>query len=161
MLVLVVGIGGAIMCFGKSERDPEIKMRPPQAGTLIINNGAAITENVVIHFRKNANYADLPLTEVMKNLGMTVTWVDSNTADITYNDKKYVLNLSEASLVEDGKTGNYIIPPPGSKTFGYKVLENELILDSVTVFCILYDIKKVDIRIDPDNLIVNIFDRAD
>jgi len=63
---------------------------PSQNGTLIINNGAEITENVVIHFIENASYADLPFTEVMRGLGITVDWIDSDVAAIAYNDEKYI-----------------------------------------------------------------------
>ena len=157
VLVLVVGIGGAIMCFGKSERDPEIKIGVPHVGTLYVNSQRIATEHVVIY----TAYVELPLVKILEGLGFDVEWVDDNTADITYNDKKYVLNLSEASLVEDGKTGNYIIPAPGNRTFRCKAVEKDLILDGNTVFNILYFIKRVNIRTDRNHLIVNIFDRAD
>jgi len=134
---------------------------PSQNGTLIINNGAAITENVVIHFKESYMYADLPFTEVMKELGMTVDWLDSDVAEITYNDEKYILNLAEVSLVKDGSDSNILIPPPGCRIFDYKVLDKELILDSDTIHSILYTIRKINVSIDREKLIVYITERTD
>lgn len=60
-----------------SKRDKEI---PSQYGVLKINNEVTIKNNIVIHFKKNGNYADLPFVEVVKTLGIAVDWVDDDTA---------------------------------------------------------------------------------
>ncbi|MBQ2445981.1 MAG: hypothetical protein II272_06015, partial [Oscillospiraceae bacterium] len=51
--------------------------------------------------------------------------------------KKYTLNTSEISLIEDGGFENLLNPPPGSQR-AYTVLEKELILDSDTVRGAMY-----------------------
>ena len=161
-LILIIIAGGVMLSmWNKDKTTPKEPQKESQSGTLVVNNGDAVTENVVIHFKENANYADLPLTEVMKSLGITVDWIDSDIAEISYNDKKYVLNLAEVSLVENGKDYSFIIPAQGSTNFHYKVLEKELVLDDVTVRSIIYTIKKIHINIDinHDKLIVYITER--
>ena len=99
-----------------------------KCGLLKINGVDITKKNVMIH----SDYAMLPLTEVMKSLDMNVNWVDKNTAEITYKDKEYSLDLSKISLIEVGQKSNLILPPPGGNRY-YKVLEKELILDSNTI----------------------------
>ena len=92
---LILLIGG-IMCFVKGL---------PKCGLLRINGIDITKENVMI----NSDYAELPLTEVMKNLDMKVNWVDDNTADITYKDNKYTLDLTKISLVEVEQYNNLLL----------------------------------------------------
>lgn len=99
-------------------------------------------------------HADLPLTRVLKGLGMDVKWADDNTAHITYRNKKYVLNLAEVSFAEEGKEGNLISPVPGGQRT-YKVLERELVLDGNTVMGLLARLgMKASIEIDFENAAV-------
>ena len=165
-LLLIIIIGGIFLFkWNRNKEDPPSSQIPNQPssqnGTLVVNNGTAITENVVIHFKENSNYADLPFTEVLKALGFNVEWMNDNVADMTYNDIKLRLDLEEASLTKEGFNSNLIIPPPGSRTFNYKVLDNELILDSNTIHSILYTIRKIHISIDSENLIVYITESTD
>lgn len=102
------------------------------------------------------NYAELPLTEVMKNLGMNIYWIDRTTAEITYKDKLYTLNLSEVSLTEVGQNSNILLPPPGGNRC-YTVLEKELILDSNTIKSTLYQMGiKINIDINRKEQIVTL-----
>ena len=153
---LFIMIVGSIFWF-VWDRNKEV---PGQSGILIVNNETTITENVVIHLKENANYADLPLTEVLKNLGMTVDWVDDDTAEITYSDKKYALNLSEVSLVEFEQDFNLLLPPPeGNRSC--KILDGELILDSNTIKSALYQMgEKINIDIDRNELVVYIVEKT-
>ena len=107
----------------------------PKSGLLKINGVGITQENVTIH--RWSHYAELPLTEVMNSLGMEVSWIDNNVAKVTYKTKKYTLNTSEISLIEDGGFENLLNPPPGSQR-SYTVLEKELILDSDTVRGAMY-----------------------
>ena len=140
-LILLMG-GSIIFLFRDSSTCGMLKM-----------NGVNITsKNIMIH----SNYADLPLTEVMKNLNMSVDWIDKSTAEITYKDQKYILNLSNVSLIEVGENFNLLSPPPGGKRF-YTVLGKELILDSNTIKNTLYLMGiKISIDIIPKEQIVYI-----
>ena len=106
-------------------------------GILVINDKVTITRSVTIHTKKGKTYADLPLIEVLLGIGMSVDWVDDNIAYITYKDKKYVMNLAEASIIENGKSFNLISPPPGGKR-SCKVIDRELLLDSDTFQSFIY-----------------------
>lgn len=148
-LVALIG-GGILYAFEYS----------PKSGELIINGVAVTQENVVLH----SSYADLPLTEVMKSFNMEVNWIDENVAEITYEDKKYSLNLSEISLIEvepDCTNYNLITPAPGGRRH-YTVLEKELILDSVTIKCALYKMGiNIYIDVDRKEQIVSIVEGTD
>ena len=129
----------------------------PKRGVLKMNGVDITRENVIIH----SNYAELPLVDIMKRLGMKVDWVDKSTAEITYKDKKYILNLSEVSLVEIGQNFNLLLPPPGGNRF-YTVLEKELILDSNTIQSAMYLMGiKMNIDINRKEQTVYIFERID
>lgn len=155
--LLIICGGVFLFMWNRNKKDPV----PSQSGTLVVNNGTAITEYVVIHFKENANYADLPVTEVLKNLGMTVNWVDSDTAEVVSNDKKYTLNLPKVSLVEFGQDFNLLLPTPGGIR-SYKILGQELILDSNTIKSALYQMgEKINIDIDHNKLIINIIKTND
>lgn len=154
-LVLVIGIVGAIIFFGKSK--PE-KDNAYVNGTLYVNGKKITNENVKIF----SNYVDLPLTEVMKGVGIDVDWVNDSTAEITCNGQKYILNLAEATLTEYGDDYNLIKPAPGSTSFHYKVLEKEVVTDENTIKCILFLMKnQIYTNIDRDNSKVYVTERKD
>ena len=148
ILALLIGVGGTFMYIGKTAS---------KEGTLNVNGKSLINVNVKIR----RDYAELPFTEVLKGLGYNVEWLDGNTAFITYQDEKYVLNLAEVSLVKDGHNSNIIIPAPGSRGIKCEVLENELVIDSNSLYNIMYTIKKVRISIDRDNFIVSVTEISD
>jgi len=158
VLALIIITGGVSMSLWNRNKEVPI---PSESGKLVVNNGAPITENVVIHFIQYGDYADLPFTEVMKGLDMSVVWVASDTAEITHNDKKYILGLSEVTFVESGKSKNLIIIPPGTKAT-IRAIDRELILDSTTMQSVLYGIGvKVDIDIDVERHIVYVNFKTD
>ncbi len=154
-LALIIILGGVFLFMWNREKIVH-KGTPEQKGTLIVNNKTVVTENIVIHFKKNANYADLPLIEVMKNLGMTVDWIDENTAEIVCEDKNYVINLSKVSLVEFEQNYNLLSPPPGGER-SYEILDKELILDSCTMKSALNQMGvKIEVVIDYTEFVVYI-----
>ncbi len=144
-IFLILLIGGSILLLFKDS---------PNCGLLKMNGVDITKENVIIH----SNYAELPLTEVMKSLDMKVDWIDKSTAEITYKDKKYTLNLSNVSLIEVGQSSNLLLPPPGGNRF-YTVLEKELILDSNTIKSTMYQMGiKIHIDIDDKEQIVYVIE---
>lgn len=137
--ILLIGVGGLLLLKDSHE-----------CGVLKINGSDVAQENVLIR----STYAELPLTQVMKNLDVKVEWINKTSAQITYEDKEYTLNLSEVSLVEVGATINLLLPPPGGNRY-YKVLEKELVLDSNTIKSTLYQMGiKINVYIDRKDQIV-------
>ena len=132
---LILMMGGSIMFLFHSL---------PKSALLTMNGAVIAQENVTIR----SNYTELPLTEVMKSLGMDVNWLDKSTARITYNDKKYTLNLTNITLLEDGQNHNLLLPAPGGKRH-YTVLDKELILDSNTIKSVMY-LMGIHLKIDID-----------
>ena len=147
-IFLMLLIGGRIMFLFNDS---------PKCGVLKMNGVDITQENVRIH----SNYVELPLIEIMKSLGMRVEWVDKSTAEITYEEKKYILNLSKVSLIEVGENFNLLLPAPGGKRF-YTVLEKELVLDSNTIKSAMYQMGvKINVDINRKERIVYIFERID
>ena len=82
-------------------------------GVLMVNGVKAIDDKVQI----KSNYAMLPLTTVMKNLDMTVNWIDENTAEIIYKDNTFLLDISDVALFDlKQKDTNLLMPAPEGDT---------------------------------------------
>lgn len=141
---LVWGIAG--ICFVILVAVCLLLLREPSPvhGKLIVN-GTEITEKNVFLY---SDCTQLPLTAVLKGLGMSVNWFDENRAEVAYKNKKYTLNLSEFSLIENETNENVLLAPPGGKPI-YKTLEKELILDDNTTKSVLF-LMKIDVSIQVD-----------
>jgi len=107
----------------------------PKNCTLIINGKDITSGN---YEKLYYNYADLPMTAIMKALGAKVEWQNKTTALITCGDKKYILNTTKCTLFDVGKPQdddlkyNIITVFPGGYRF-YKVVGDEFVLDSSTM----------------------------
>lgn len=115
----------------------------------------AVSNHIKLNYEHQ--YAELPLTAIMKELGARVEWQSKTTAKITFNGKDFILDTTKGSLVEMGKTFNVLVVAPGSKhgTF-YRVVNNEFIIDSDSAKLLLINIMGVKISVDYDYRIVNI-----
>jgi len=184
VFTLLIIAGGVFSFMWNRNKEDSILI---QSGTLVVNGKDIVSENVTIRKEKYSNpvlpsfpnsfivkiresfskeyyyYADLPLTEVLKSLGMSVDWVDGNTAEVKYNDEKYILSLAEVSLIKQGRgdsSFNYFDYEGGRMQ--YEVLVRELILDSETMKITLNQMgEKINIYIDHDKSIINITNRED
>lgn len=156
--LLLIGISmWTVVYFGRNGiGDKDIVKEENNSGMLNIYGNDITKENVTIHYIENASYADLPFTEVLKGLEFNVEWVDNNTANISYKDKKYLLDLTAVSLTEVGDDDNLIFPPVGGPCTRI-VLDRELILDSTTIKSAIEDMdKNIYIKFDHAKLIVYI-----
>ena len=146
--ILILSIGGGVLFLYKNAS---------KRGMLKIDGVDITKENVMIY----SDYAELPLTEVMKSLDMKVDWVDESTAAVIYKEKKYTLNLSNVSLVEAGQNFNLLLPPPGGNRL-YTVIDKELILDSNTIKSTMYQLGiKINIDINRKEQIVYILTKTE
>jgi len=101
--------------------------------------GKNITDkNVTIHYKPNSSYAELPLTEVLKNMEFDVKWLDDNTSHITLKDEMYILKLNPVSLTQAESDYEILLyaAPVGGRSF-CKVVDRELILDDVTIMYVM------------------------
>ena len=118
-----------------------------------ITRGSNITSQNIIGIFKDMY---LPFTAILKCYGAQVNWITDTVAEITCNDSKYILDLSDQTLVKEGSNGNYIIPAPGS-TLYTKAAGKELYIDSLNLRCVLKFIGiNVRIEIDHQNKTVTI-----
>ena len=128
-------------CLNKINKDitlkSEITNDQQKDGNLVneyklIVQGQNITQKCYLKDYNDSCYVELPFINVMKALGADIKWQNKNTAEISLNDQKYILNTENANLVREGSTANCIIPIPGGKVH-YRTIENELMLDDATV----------------------------
>ena len=127
-ILLVVIVIGVVLFVSASGRKS-----PPKEGTLTVN-GVALAEPVKIYAgtKDYSPEAVVPLIAVLKSLGAEIAWRDDRIADITIEEKQYVFDLEEFSLVEEGKTLNLISVPPGG-SYIYETGEKELFLSAGTM----------------------------
>ena len=128
------------------------KSKQPVKGCLNINVIYIVDTEVTIY----SEYVDLPLIKIFNCLGYNVQWIDDDVMYIITDEEKYILELKDkASLKKDGDNFNLISPVPGSTSFHSEIVENEVILDSDTVNCILFFMgKSMCIDVDYDNAVV-------
>ncbi len=118
-----------------------------------ITQGSNITSQNIIGIFKDMY---LPFTAILKCYGAQVNWITDTVAEITCNGSKYILDLSDQTMVKEGSNGNYIIPAPGS-TLYTKAAAKELYIDSLNLRCVLRFIgTNVRIEIDHQNKTVTI-----
>lgn len=141
-------------------------------GSLYINGEFVTDKNVLIYDVKQYYYKDifdsspedfkssaLPLTEIFKGLGFDVNWIDDNIAEISYEDKKYILNSEEFSIIglQDEDNYNHIQDLYGGWGAGGTVLRRELILNQEHTQDTLFQMGiRNSIEIDYGKSIVNI-----
>lgn len=126
-----------------------------KAATLYIDN--QIIPHVAVSMVDG--YARFPMIEVLSELGdVTVSPESDKRSIVTYNGVELLLDLSvEPPVFEAPATGNMITPAPGSKQFFWKITENDVIVDDITLACI---VRRIDGNIyfdyDRENSKVNI-----
>jgi hypothetical protein len=144
IFILIVAAGSLIMYIVKTSQIP---------AALFINGREIPNVSAKIRYEDTV----LPFTEVLKGAGFNVTWRDNNIADVTYEDKTYILNIQDGTLVEEGydADSDILLCPPGSRHCYWKAEGRELYVDENTIFCTIYDFGKImDIDVDRGKLIV-------
>lgn len=102
-------------------------------------------------------YLELNFTDLLDDLGISYKWIDRE-LHIKIYGQKYILDCDdELILLNHSKEEIMRYPLPGTYTFAYKVMDNELILDDDTVFHILLEIGvPIDIDVDYETATANI-----
>lgn len=101
---------------------------------MLIVNGRMTGTKVHIY----EDHSELPLVEVLRELGGIIDWSSSDVARITLKDKVYTLNLKDCLLCEEGGSANLLVPAPGSHTFSCVASTDEIILDDNTLKSVLF-----------------------
>lgn len=108
---------------------------PIDNGVLIINGRVLEGTNVTIY---DGYDAKLPLLEVISNIGFQIEWADTTIANVTFEDRTFVIDLKEKSFIENGgkfgETFNYLTCPPGGSSYICELYENEIYLDRCTFY---------------------------
>ena len=123
-----------------------------KTGSLFVNGKEVTVKNPIkIYF----DYAELPLTTVLENLGGNVKWQNDNIATISFKGKKYKLDMEKISVIKVGrKLDNLIMPITGGYRF-YETVDRELILDSNMIQQVLKQMgAEISIAIDRSQFVV-------
>ena len=83
-------------------------------------------------------YSELPLVEVLGELGGVISWTNENEARMALNGKVYILNLKECAFYDECDKHNLLIPAPGTTTFSCTALTDEIMLDDNTLQSVLF-----------------------
>lgn len=97
---------------------------------------------------KQYKYAEIPLIAVMHELGANIEWQNINTAVITYKEKTLTLDTQKQDF---GLT-----IPPGTIKAVRKMVDGEVIVDTVSIAGIIKHMMEGKISIDYEKGIVNI-----
>lgn len=129
---------------------------------LVINGSEIKDAEIRIYYLEDQIHSDLPIIAVLKALGYSPEWINSD-AVFEIRGKKYILSLSEKKFYqqEKGPKVNYLLPPPGSDSFVCEIIGDDLLVDDSTVWSVLYlSGLSVDIHIDIDNRTVYICEQS-
>ena len=90
---------------------------------------------------------ELPITTVMKELGIAVEWKDKSIVTFSFNEDCYVLDTSKS---------DFGLPrPPGSKHYVREVIDGEVVVDHISALGLIHWVG-ADININIDEKIVEI-----
>ncbi len=96
-------------------------------------NGNDITDQLPIQIQKSNGYFGLPLLAIVKALGAEVDRQNSTSTHFVFAGQSYILDTLECTLVnENDVLNNHITRPPGN-TASWSVVDNDLIIDNVTL----------------------------
>ena len=103
-------------------------------------------------------WAELPLLVAFKQLGGEIAWGSNHIANVTYNEKQYVLSLAdETSFKQLGTDDDLLIPTPGGGMFVCEAITKDVVLDDTTLRCVFcWSGTHLNIDIDYENAIVSI-----
>ncbi len=126
--------------------------------TLIVN-GKDITKGNYARINHTKHYSEIPFTAVIQELGAKVEWENDTKATITFDENKYLLDITEGTLVKkwDSHKLNLITPAPGQNHERVsKVVGNELIVDDSSSLYFFFVIMRATVKVDYDKNIINI-----
>jgi len=98
---------------------------------IVLQNDISSKSYVFIDADKNR--AELPLIEIIKEIGAQINWQDEMIANIVYDNKKYVLYTNLNSMYEEGNERNLIAPPPGTQNACFKFVQDQYIVGSSSI----------------------------
>lgn len=163
IILILVSISG---CYDRSDAKnipPESSQKSTQTeashwqnNCKLIVNGKDISNKYYVHMYINEKYAELPLIAIMKELGATENWKNSTIVHFQYDNTTYILNTEKNSVRREGKTWNFIAPPPGTPG-GQNItnIPNEYMISDSCIRFLLIELG-FDIKIDYNQAIIYI-----
>ncbi|MBQ3085155.1 MAG: hypothetical protein IJC46_06880 [Clostridia bacterium] len=132
--------------------DQYIKTYGRTSGKLKIKNKEILgVEPMIYH-----DYADVPLSPVLKEMGATFSWEDDEKAIVFANGKRYLLDYASGTLYEEGNDKeNLLSSMDGGYCFVYSS-EGELFVDSNTLSFVLKELDyTVTIMVERNQVLIS------
>ena len=120
--------------------------------------GESFSQSDLIHvyYEGQSINAKLPVVIILEALGAEIKQNSDSVVKFRYNGADYILDIQAVSVVEEGSNWNLIMPAPGG-TMRYEILENELLLDYISIETLLYGLgSDICIKVDYDNYVVTL-----
>ncbi len=130
-------------------------------GTMIIDGTVVTNGNIVFIKSGNKQCVQIPLLVVLEKAGFDIIIKSPHEILILYKDVKYVLNFNLKTLVEEGKTNNLLVPPPGSNTYICNFTTDDVLIDHFTLkslFFLMNTQFSIDVDYNRQELYISSFD---
>ena len=129
-----------------TQSSPVVNPSTNPNGKLIVN-GNDISSKCYFKIYKSEQYAEIPVTAVLEELGAKVEWND-NIVTITYNDIVLSYNTS------DGDYGYYA--PPGANNITRKIVNGDMIFEDDSAHVLIRALFGLLTTVDYENMIIEI-----
>ena len=122
-------------------------------GTLVVE-GQSIATHATIY----ADYATLPLCDVISALGFDLSSDGTDRMSFFCNNVKYEIFISEKTLTKEGSDENYLICAPGNRHYVCDIADGDLVIDDNTLHNLFYTFLDypIEITIDEKNNCVTV-----
>ena len=115
-------------------------------GVLIVD-GQTIKSNTTIY----PEYATVSLCDVVSALGFELSWNGTDSASFYCNGIKYEICISQKTLIREGEDVNYLLCAPGNAHYICNVVEDVLIVDNNTLYCLFSTFINYPINVTVDH----------
>ena len=156
--ILIIVIIFCVSIFGGyyREKSTNISNFEDYEAVLYVNSIYLIKNNVTLFANEKTEeeIITLPFVAFLNSVGMRAEWVSENEAFIYGGNKKYIMNISDIALYEEGSNENLFAYVDGGYSV-YNTLEKEIVVDSASATCTLLQMGiKVRFSIDKTEKII-------
>ena len=138
------------------------KLTPKKKNGTMIIDGTVVTNGDIVFIKSvNKQCVQIPLLVVLEKAGFDTIIKSPHEILIIYKDVKYVLDFNLKTLVEEGKTNNLLVPPPGSNTYICIFTTDDVLIDHFTLkslFFLMNTHFSIDVDYNRQELYISSFD---
>lgn len=105
-------------------------------------------ENVYIYINNDYKCAEIPLLTILAELGAEVIPQNEKEIKIIYNGEEFFINTEDKTFIFKEDNSNGLMLPPGSRGGTFKVVDEEVIVDTNSSRYLLKNVFDATIKID-------------